>query len=227
MKVYDGGWLVTPTMMRRSARSTRHGCRGLTPPAGAALRRRPDQGSAAAYCPLPDPRRGACRGAPALDPFGGAVDAARDRSARRAAPMTPYYLMKCGLTALVPYYRPGDPAVADAIKAWPEDTRPCCSPITARWYQATRWKLPVFAIEELEETAKLFLLLRGLNPRYLSPKQVKGFDEDVRVDVAGASTTPTDVILRCSPSSSEPRRIGLTGTRGSSFEARARARTSG
>jgi ribulose-5-phosphate 4-epimerase/fuculose-1-phosphate aldolase len=31
-------------------------------------------------------------------------------------PMTPYYLMKCGLTALVPYYRPGDPAVADAIK---------------------------------------------------------------------------------------------------------------
>ena len=31
-------------------------------------------------------------------------------------PMTPYYLMKCGLTALVPYYRPGDPAVADAIR---------------------------------------------------------------------------------------------------------------
>ncbi len=30
--------------------------------------------------------------------------------------MTPYYLMKCGQTALVPYYRPGDPAVADAIK---------------------------------------------------------------------------------------------------------------
>ena len=31
-------------------------------------------------------------------------------------PMTPYYLMKCGATALVPYFRPGDPAVADAIK---------------------------------------------------------------------------------------------------------------
>ncbi|TIV42410.1 MAG: aldolase, partial [Mesorhizobium sp.] len=26
--------------------------------------------------------------------------------------------------------------------------------------------------EELEETAKLYLLLRGLNPRYLSPEQV-------------------------------------------------------
>src|SRR5438445_6170191 len=31
-------------------------------------------------------------------------------------PMTPYYLMRAGRTALVPYFRPGDPAVADAIK---------------------------------------------------------------------------------------------------------------
>src|SRR6185312_7694272 len=31
-------------------------------------------------------------------------------------PMTPYYLMRCGPTALVPYFRPGDPAVAAAIK---------------------------------------------------------------------------------------------------------------
>ena len=28
-------------------------------------------------------------------------------------------------------------------------------------------------MEELEETAKLYLLLRGLNPRYLSPAQVE------------------------------------------------------
>jgi ribulose-5-phosphate 4-epimerase/fuculose-1-phosphate aldolase len=30
----------------------------------------------------------------------------------------------------------------------------------------------VFAIEELEETARLYLLLRGVNPRYLTPAQV-------------------------------------------------------
>jgi ribulose-5-phosphate 4-epimerase/fuculose-1-phosphate aldolase len=30
----------------------------------------------------------------------------------------------------------------------------------------------VFATEELEETAKLYLLLRGMNPRYLSPQQI-------------------------------------------------------
>jgi ribulose-5-phosphate 4-epimerase/fuculose-1-phosphate aldolase len=31
----------------------------------------------------------------------------------------------------------------------------------------------VYATEELEETAKLHLLLRNLNPRYLSPAQVQ------------------------------------------------------
>src|SRR4029079_14964171 len=49
------------------------------------VRRRPDQGSAAALGALPDPRRGPRGGAPAFDSFGGALDAARDRPARRAA----------------------------------------------------------------------------------------------------------------------------------------------
>lgn len=35
-------------------------------------------------------------------------------------------------------------------------------------------EVAVFATEELEETAKLHLLLRGLNPRSLSPKQAQG-----------------------------------------------------
>jgi len=44
--------------------------------------------------------------------------------------MTAYYLNKCGLTALVPYYRPGDPAVADAIKGSmsSESIHPCFWP---------------------------------------------------------------------------------------------------
>ena len=42
-----------------------------------------------------------------------------------------------------------------------------------RWCRATRWRRRCYAIEELEETAKLYLLLRGLNPRYLSPEQVE------------------------------------------------------
>ena len=51
----------------------------------ARLRRCADQGSAAAHRAVPDPQRRARGGASAFDPFGGAVDAAGDRSARRTA----------------------------------------------------------------------------------------------------------------------------------------------
>ena len=41
----------------------------------------------------------------------------------------------------------------------------------------------VFATEELEETAKLYLLLRGLNPRFLSPEQVKDLIKTFNLDL--------------------------------------------
>ena len=41
----------------------------------------------------------------------------------------------------------------------------------------------VYAIEELEETAKLYLLLRGFNPRYLSPEQVKDLTDVFGVEL--------------------------------------------
>ena len=87
-------------------------------------------------------------------------------------PMTPYYLMRAGQTALLPYYRPGDPAVADAIKGlagrYSSVLLANHGPVVA----GDTLEAAVFATEELEETAKLYLLLRGLNPRYLSPAQV-------------------------------------------------------
>jgi ribulose-5-phosphate 4-epimerase/fuculose-1-phosphate aldolase len=87
-------------------------------------------------------------------------------------PMTPYYLMKCGATALVPYYRPGDPDVANAIKGLAGKYSSVLlnhGPVVA----GESLEAAVFAMEELEETAKLYLLLRGLNPRYLTPAQVQ------------------------------------------------------
>src|SRR3981081_1962542 len=87
-------------------------------------------------------------------------------------PMTPYYLMKCGATALVPYYRPGDPAVADAIKGLAGKYSSVLLANHGPVVAGDTLEAAVFAIEELEETAKLYLLLRGLNPRYLSPAQV-------------------------------------------------------
>jgi 3-dehydro-4-phosphotetronate decarboxylase len=88
-------------------------------------------------------------------------------------PMTAYYLMKCGATALVPYYRPGDPAVAGAIKGLAGKYSSVLLANHGPVVSGETLEAAVFAIEELEETAKLYLLLRGLNPRCLTPTQVK------------------------------------------------------
>ncbi|QOZ24726.1 aldolase [Bradyrhizobium sp. CCBAU 51753] len=87
-------------------------------------------------------------------------------------PMTAYYMMKCAPTALVPYYRPGDPAVADAIKGLAGQYSSVLLANHGPVVSGDTLEGAVFATEELEETAKLYLLLRGLNPRYLSPEQV-------------------------------------------------------
>lgn len=88
-------------------------------------------------------------------------------------PMTPYYLMRVGQTALVPYHRPGDPAVAEAIKGlagrYTSVLLANHGPVVA----GRDLEGAVFATEELEETAKLYLLLRGTNPRYLTKDQIQ------------------------------------------------------
>lgn len=97
-------------------------------------------------------------------------------------PMTPYYLMRAGQTALVPYFRPGDPAVAEAIKGlagrYTSVLLANHGPVVA----GRDLEGAVFAIEELEETAKLYLILRGMNPRYLSPAQVTDLSKHIPVN---------------------------------------------
>src|SRR5271169_4367904 len=88
-------------------------------------------------------------------------------------PLTPYYLMRCGATALVPYYRPGDPAVTEAIKGLAGKYASVLLANHGPVVAGETLESAVFAIEELEETAKLYLLLRGLNPRFLTPAQVE------------------------------------------------------
>lgn len=87
-------------------------------------------------------------------------------------PMTAYYVMKLGHTALVPYYRPGDAAVAGAIRGlagrYASVLLANHGPVVA----GESLDAAVYATEELEETARLYLMLRGLNPRILSQSQV-------------------------------------------------------
>lgn len=87
-------------------------------------------------------------------------------------PLTAYYAMKIGRLPLVPYYRPGDPRLADAIRS--HACRHCAvllanhGPVVA----GTSLDGAVNAIEELEETAKLFLLLRGSPTRPLDAAKI-------------------------------------------------------
>ena len=87
-------------------------------------------------------------------------------------PLTPYYMMRCGETALLPYYRPGDASVADAIRGLAGQYS-CVllsnhGPVVA----GDTLETAVFAMEELEETAKLYLMTRNMNPRVLTAEQV-------------------------------------------------------
>ncbi len=171
VKLADGGWLVTPTNASLGfldpARlsvldSAGRLVSGDTPtkevPLHTALYE--TRGTAGAVVHLHSTHSVALSMLPEIDP--------------RAAlpPMTPYYLMKCGQTALVPYYRPGDPAVADAIKGLAGKYSSVLLANHGPVVSGDTLEAAVFAMEELEETAKLYLLLRGLNPRYLSPQQV-------------------------------------------------------
>src|ERR1700716_947662 len=164
----DGGWLVTPTNASLGsldpARISRLGADNRLVSGDAPTKEIPlhaalyeTRSASRAIVHLHSTHSVALSMLPEIDP--------------RAA-MTPYYLMKCGLTALVPYYRPGDPAVADAIRGLAGKYASVLLANHGPVVAGESFEAAVFATEDLEETAKLYLLLRGLNPRYLTPAQV-------------------------------------------------------
>jgi ribulose-5-phosphate 4-epimerase/fuculose-1-phosphate aldolase len=98
-------------------------------------------------------------------------------------PLTAYYLMRVGNTALVPYYRPGDPAVADAIRGLAGRYAAVLLANHGPVVAGESLEAAVFTTEELEETAKLTLLLRGLNPRHLSPEQIADLKQHFKLEL--------------------------------------------
>lgn len=88
-------------------------------------------------------------------------------------PLTPYFVMRIGAAMpVIPYYRPGDPAMEPAIR---EAARTACAVLLANHGPVVSGATltdAVYAAEELEEAAKLFLLLRGAPVRLLTPADV-------------------------------------------------------
>ncbi len=88
-------------------------------------------------------------------------------------PLTPYFVMRVGRTMpLVPYFRPGDPAMEPAIRAAARDARAVLLANHGPVVSAATLLDAVYAAEEIEEAARLALLLRGASPRLLTPAQV-------------------------------------------------------
>ncbi len=80
-------------------------------------------------------------------------------------PITPYYVMKVGHVPLIPYHRPGDPAVGDLVVEKIQTMLVQGTPIRAVmlerlgpnvWHDSPSAAMAV--LEELEETARLWLM---------------------------------------------------------------------
>ncbi len=88
-------------------------------------------------------------------------------------PLTPYFVMRVGRRLpVVPYYRPGDAAMEPAVHAAAKEAKALLLANHGPVVSAATLADAVAAAEELEEAAKLALLLRGAKPRALTPAQV-------------------------------------------------------
>jgi len=89
-------------------------------------------------------------------------------------PLTPYFVMRIGRSMpVVPYFRPGDPAMEPAIHDAALGARAVLLANHGPVIAGRGLVDAVYAAEELEEAAKLFLLLRGHAPRILTAAQVE------------------------------------------------------
>ena len=92
-------------------------------------------------------------------------------------PITAYYVMKIGKLPLVPYFPPGDINLAKAVKEMASNHHAVLLANHGPVVAGKTLEDAVYAIEELEETARLFLLLRNMKTQYLNEKQVKTLKE--------------------------------------------------
>jgi len=97
-------------------------------------------------------------------------------------PLTAYFVMKIGRLPLVPYYRPGDPALGDAIKGLAGKHSAVLLANHGPVVSGSSLEAAVYATEELEETAKLFLLLRNTATSPLNNAQIEELKTVFKLD---------------------------------------------
>jgi ribulose-5-phosphate 4-epimerase/fuculose-1-phosphate aldolase len=167
----DDGWLLTPT----------NACLGRLDPAalskmdwkGTLLSGDPPSKEAFLHRAMYEERGGAGAIVHLHSTFSAAVSCLDGLNRENCIPpLTPYFVMKIGKLPLIPYHRPGDPQLGDAIRGLAGKHSAVLLANHGPVVSATSLEAAVYATEELEETAKLFLLLQGHNPRTLTDDQI-------------------------------------------------------
>ena len=92
-------------------------------------------------------------------------------------PITAYYVMRIGALPLIPYYRPGDKKLAEAVRAAAHKHHAVLLANHGPVVAGSSLSAAGAAVEELEETARLHLLLRGHATRFLTAEQVAELHE--------------------------------------------------
>lgn len=92
-------------------------------------------------------------------------------------PITAYYVMRVGSLPLVPYYAPGDEELAGAVEKTARISRALLLANHGPVVAGKCLDAAVYATEELEETARLFLLLQNCPTRFLTAEQCRQLRE--------------------------------------------------
>ncbi|WP_282063264.1 aldolase [Roseobacter litoralis] len=87
-------------------------------------------------------------------------------------PLTPYAIMKLGKVRLLPFFRPGDAAMGKAVRSLAGKRSAVMLANHGPVVAGKDVEAACNAIEELEDTARLALMTRGLQPRMLNAAQI-------------------------------------------------------
>ncbi|MEO9339794.1 3-oxo-tetronate 4-phosphate decarboxylase [Mesorhizobium sp. SB112] len=89
-------------------------------------------------------------------------------------PLTAYYVMRVGRLPLVPYFAPGEEKLALAVKELATDNHAVLLANHGPVVAGATLREAQYATEELEETARIFLMLHGRDIRPLTTEQAAG-----------------------------------------------------
>lgn len=87
--------------------------------------------------------------------------------------LTPYSIMKLGKVKLLPVFLPGDPAMGEAVRGLAGKRSAVMLANHGPVVSGKDVEAACYAIEELEDTARLAMLTRGMPIRALTPEQVR------------------------------------------------------